>query len=83
LKVLRQVLLPIYYKKQQLGNQLRIDLMVNDLVPIECKSAVADEAIFQAQLLTYLRLTGLKLGLVINFGRDFLKHEIHRVVNNL
>jgi len=81
LKVTRQILLPIYYKRQQLGNQLRIDLMVNDLVLVECKSTINEDPIFQAQLLTYLRLTKLKLGLVINFGKQFVKDGLHRVVN--
>jgi GxxExxY protein len=40
-------------------------------------------AIFEAQMLTYLRLTGLKLGLVINFGEQYVKNGIHRVVNSL
>ena len=41
------------------------------------------EPVFEAQMLTYLRLTGLKLGLVINFGGQFVKNGIHRVVNGL
>jgi GxxExxY protein len=40
-------------------------------------------SIYEAQLLTYLRLTGLKLGMVVNFGHRLLKHGIHRVVNGL
>jgi GxxExxY protein len=83
LKVLRQVTLPVSYKGMKLDSTLRIDLMVHNLVLVECKSTTADDVIFESQLLTYLRLTGLKLGLVINFGHRLIKDGIHRVVNGL
>jgi GxxExxY protein len=83
LKVLRQVTLPVSYKGVKLDSTLRIDLMVHNLVLVECKSTTADDVIFESQLLTYLRLTGLKLGLVINFGHRLIKDGIHRVVNGL
>jgi GxxExxY protein len=53
------------------------------LVVVECKHAVKDHPVFQAQCLTYLKLTGKRLGLVINFGLPVLKDGIHRVVNRL
>ena len=83
LRVMRQVQLPVVYKGQTLGSTLRIDLMVERLVLIERKSVTQDDTIFQAQLLTYLRLTGLKLGMLINFGHRLMKDGIRRVVNNL
>ena len=83
LKTMRQVLLPIFYKGKSLESTLRIDLMVSDLVLIECKATIVEDEIFKSQLLTYLRLTGRKLGLLINFGRAYVRDGIHRVVNKL
>lgn len=79
--VSRQVQLPISYKGQSLGSPLRIDILVNNTVIVECKMTVQDDKIFQSQLLTYLRLTGLRLGLLLNFGRPVMRDGIHRVIN--
>lgn len=76
-------ILPIIYKGHTLDTPLRIDLVVNEKVIVECKSTSEYNPIFEAQVLTYLRLTGLKLGLVINFGERLVKNGIHRVVNGL
>ena len=62
---------------------MRLDLLVNRLVIVETKATTAYNPIFEAQALTYLRMTGLKLALVINFGERLVKHGIHRVVNGL
>ena len=83
LKPTRQVFIPIHYKGQTLESTLRVDLMVNGLVIIECKATTVEDKIFESQLLTYLRLSGLKLGILINFGRPLVKEGIHRVVNRL
>ena len=83
LSVKRQISLPIPYKRRTLAAPLKIDLIVNDKVIAECKATTKYNDIFEAQILTYLRLTGLKLGLVINFGEKFVKDVIHRVVNGL
>ncbi len=83
LSVIRQKEIPIIYKNQTLGAPLRLDLLVNDLVIVECKSTTQYNPIFEAQTLTYLRLMDLKLGLVINFGERLVKNGIHRVVNGL
>jgi GxxExxY protein len=83
LKVERQVSLPIKYKGQHLGTPLKIDLIIGEKVIVDCKATTQYHPIFEAQLLTYLRLTGLKLGLVINFGEWLVKNGIHRVVNGL
>ena len=83
IKVLRQIQLPIPYKGHILAAPLRMDLVVADLVIVECKATSQYNSIFEAQVLTYLRLTGLKLGLVINFGERLVKDGVHRVVNGL
>jgi len=58
-------------------------MLVEDKVIVECKATEQNNPIFQAQVLTYLRLTGLKLGLVINFGQIKLLDGFCRVVNGL
>lgn len=83
LKVQRQVSRPIPYKGQTLAATLRIDLIVGNKVIVECKATSKYNDVFESQTLTYLRLTGMKLGLVINFGEIRAKVGIHRVVNGL
>lgn len=82
-RVEREKLVPIVYKGQALGAPLRLDLLVGEKVIVECKATTEYNSIFEVQTLTYLRLTGLKLGLVINFGEKLVKNGIHRVVNGL
>ena len=60
-----------------------MDLVVENEVIVECKATSQFNKIFESQLLTYLRLSKKKLGLIINFGEAFLKNGIHRVVNGL
>ena len=79
----RQKNVPIHYKGHVLATPLRLDLLINGLVIVECKATTEYNPIFEAQTLTYLRLTGPKLGLVINFGKRLVKDGIHRVVNGL
>lgn len=79
----RQVAVPVRYKGKTLATPLRIDMLVGEKVIVECKSVVEYNPIYEAQALTYLRLTGLKLALVINFGEQFVSRGIHRVVNGL
>ena len=83
LVVRRQLELPIHYKDHLLATPLRLDLLVHDLVIVECKATSKYNDVFEAQVLTYLRLMNLKLGLVINFGERFVKDGYHRVVNGL
>ncbi len=83
LDIQRQVNLPIPYKGRNLASPLRIDLIVGRKVIIECKATSKYNDLFEAQLLTYLRLTGMKLGIVVNFGERKVKDGIHRVVNGL
>jgi GxxExxY protein len=83
LYVKRQVAVPILYKDRCLATPLKIDLLVSKLVVVECKSTIDYNKIFESQVLTYLRLTGLKLGMVVNFGERLVKDGIHRIVNEL
>ena len=83
LEVNRQICVPIPYKGHTLATPLRIDLIVGGIVIVECKATTKYHDIFEVQTLTYLRLTKLKLGLVVNFGERLVKDGIHRVVNGL
>lgn len=84
LAVERQLLLPITYKGTILAAPLRLDLVVEGKVIIECKATAEYSDLFEAQALTYLRIAKLKLALVINFGEKYVgKTGVHRVVNKL
>ncbi len=74
-QVQRQVSLPIRYKGHLLASPLKINILVNDLVLIECKATAKYDEVFESQILTYLRLSGLKPGLVINLDKDWLRME--------
>ena len=82
-QVERQLQVPIFYKGKRLGVPLRLDLKVEGLVLVDNKAVSQWNPVFEAQMLTYLRLIGLKLGLVINFGEQFVKNGIRRIVNGL
>jgi GxxExxY protein len=79
----RQVAVPIVYKGQMLATPLRLDLLADGKVVVECKAVELYNTIFNVQVLTYLRLKQLKLGVVINFGAATIKEGFHRVVNGL
>jgi GxxExxY protein len=83
IRVERQLPVRIVYKGKVLRKPLRLDMKVENLVLVDNKAVTDWNPVFEAQMLTYLRLTGLKLGLVINFGERLLKAGIHRVVNGL
>lgn len=83
LAVERQRAVPLVYKGRRLAADLRLDLLVNGSVIIECKATAGHNSLFEAQALTYLRLLDLRLALVINFGERLVKNGIHRVVNGL
>jgi GxxExxY protein len=76
-----QVRVPIQYKGYGLRDPMRIDLLVGSKVIVEVKATEKQLPVHKAQVLTYLRLTGLKLGLLINFGQGRVLDGIHRVVN--
>jgi GxxExxY protein len=73
--------LPVTYKGMVLDCGYRLDLVVEDAVIVELKAVEQLTAIFEAQLLSYLRLTGKKVGLLINFHVPVLKNGIKRIVN--
>ncbi|HEY1490351.1 MAG TPA: GxxExxY protein [Verrucomicrobiae bacterium] len=83
LLVERQLPVRINYKGHVLSKPLRLDMKVEKLVLVDNKAVTEWNPIFEAQMQTYLRLTKLKLGLVINFGERLVKNGIHRVVNGL
>jgi GxxExxY protein len=74
-----QVAFPIQYKSLRLESGLRLDLLVKDLVIVELKSVRQVDPLFKAQLLSYLRLTGLRLGFLINFNVPVIKDGISRI----
>ncbi|MFQ5954736.1 MAG: GxxExxY protein [Kiloniellales bacterium] len=79
LKVTRQISLPVMYDGVRLDAGLRLDLVVEDQVIVELKAVAAMNPIYEAQLLTYLRLSGKRLGLLINFNVVRIKDGIKRV----
>ena len=83
LEVHTQVPVPLAYKEVKLDVGYRLDLLVEDLVVIEVKSVDSLAAMHQAQLLSYLKISGKKLGILINFNEVHLRHGIKRVVNGL
>jgi len=81
--VKRQSGIGVTYKEVRLDLGFRADLIVDNKVIIEIKSIEAISAVHFKQLLTYLKLTNLKLGLLVNFNQALIKDGIKRVVNNL
>ena len=75
--------LPIVYKDVHLEGAFRIDLLVEELVLIEVKAVEKLLPVHEAQLLTYLKLTGPRLGLLINFNSTVVSSSLRRVVRNL
>ena len=81
LQVERQQSLPVTYKGITLNSEYRIDIIVNQQVVIELKSIKQIESVHKAQLLTYLRMSELKCGLLLNFNVSLMKNGIYRVLN--
>ncbi len=81
LKVARQVPVKISYKGICFDEGFRIDMLVEDKVILELKSVESTSKAHKKQVLTYLKLTGLKLGLLINFGEALIKDGITRLIN--
>jgi GxxExxY protein len=81
LKVERQIAIPIRYRNRTFDNGFRADLLIEDKVLIELKSTQSHAAVHSKQLLTYLRLAGLPLGFVMNFGMATFKEGVHRLGN--
>jgi GxxExxY protein len=83
IKVLRQQALPVVYETIRMDIGFRADLIVGDKVIVEIKSVEAISPVHRKQLLTYLRLTNKRLGLLINFNVEFIRDGVTRVVNGL
>ena len=83
LKVVRQKEIPVIWKGKNMELGFRADLIVEDKVLVELKSVEAIASVHYKQVLTYLKLTGLKLGLLINFNDALIKNGVSRIVNDL
>jgi GxxExxY protein len=83
LRARTQVLLPIRYEELVVDNGYRIDLLVEDAVVVELKALTAILLVHRAQLFSYLRLSGFKLGFILNFHVAHMRDGIVRMVNGL
>jgi GxxExxY protein len=77
LQHVRQPVFPVVYKGQVIG-EYRLDLIVDNAVVVEIKSVERFDPIFEAQILTYLKVTGKRIGLLINFNSRLLKNGVRR-----
>ena len=83
LKVERQKVIPVFWKNNKMNLGFRADIIVENKVIIELISVELIAPVHPKQLLTYLKITGLKLGLLINFNEALIKNGITRIVNKL
>ena len=83
LSVKRQVNLPLIYDGIEIEAAYRLDLLVEDLVVLEVKALETIAAVHRAQLLSYLRLGGFKLGYLLNFNVKLMRDGIHRLANGV
>ncbi|HBV14889.1 GxxExxY protein [Chryseobacterium carnipullorum] len=81
--VQQQKALSLKYKEITVENAYKIDLIVENKVIIEVKAVLELNPVFYSQVLTYLKLTNIRLGLLINFNSELIKYGIHRIVNKL
>ena len=81
LKVERQVNIPIIYQGKELADKLKLDILVEDQIIIELKAVKELLDVHYKQLLTYLKLANLHIGLLVNFQTANIQNEIHRVIN--
>jgi GxxExxY protein len=79
LQVARQVKIPVQYKGRAIG-EYRLDLLIENLVIVEIKSVERYDPVFEAQILTYLKITGKRVGLLINFNSRLVKDGIRRFI---
>ncbi|KOH43973.1 hypothetical protein NC99_31890 [Sunxiuqinia dokdonensis] len=82
IKASNQVPVPLFYKSENLNKDFRIDLLVENEIIIELKAVDYILPVHEAQIISYLKLTGKKLGLLINFNVPLLKDGFKRYVNN-
>ncbi len=83
LTVRKEVPVPVVFNEEKLEVGFRIDLLVEEKIIVEVKSIEAIAPVHHKQTLTYLKLTGLKLGILVNFNVENINDGIHRKVNNL
>ena len=83
IKVAREVSLPVRYKAMEFPGAYRADLVVEDKLILELKAVDILLPVHGAQLLSYLRLSGMKLGLLVNFNVSQLRDGVRRIVNKL
>ena len=83
LEVERQVSVPICFRNKKFEEGFRADVLVEGKVILELKSVEKLSVVHKKQLLTYLRLSGLKLGILLNFGEALMRQGIKRIVNDL
>lgn len=83
LHVERQKAIPVIWKDEKLDLGFRADLVINKKVIVEIKSIESLAPVHYRQVLTYIRILNLKLGLLVNFNEELLKKGIKRIVNNI
>jgi GxxExxY protein len=79
----RQVELPVEFRGRLLPESFRLDLLIEDRLIVEVKAVERIHAVHRAQLLTYLKLSGLRLGLLINFNVEMLRNGVHRIIRSV
>ncbi len=77
-----QISLPLFYKGHELGKSFRIDILVENEIILEIKSSEIMHPVYEAQIISYLKLAGKRLGFLINFNVPLLKNGFKRFVNN-
>jgi GxxExxY protein len=82
-KAKNQVIIPLIYKGYELSRELKVDILVENEIVLELKSAEIMHPVYEAQIISYLRLTNNKLGFLINFNVPVLKEGFKRYVNNI
>lgn len=83
LRIQRQKPIQVIYKGVAIRDPLFLDILVEDKVLVEVKAVEKSHPIYETQVLTYLRLTGIKLGLLVNFGVPYVKDGISRIINGV
>jgi len=82
IKAKNQVAIPLVYKEYELSKEFKIDILVENEIPLELKSSEVMIPVYEAQIISYLKLSGKKLGFLINFNVPLMKNGIRRFVNN-
>ena len=83
LRVHRQRPVQVIYKRVAIREPLFIDVVVEDKVLVEVKATEKNHPIYETQVLTYLRVTGIKLGLLVHFGAPYVKDGVSRIINGI